>query len=49
MAGCDDSTPRGQQWPARIEGGVGPVEELVVLGQPAHVVRTDHGSGYEGW
>jgi hypothetical protein len=49
MEGCDDFTPRGQQWPAMVEGAVGPVEELVVLGQPAHVVRTDHGGGYTGW
>ena len=38
------------QWPVMVEGAVGtPVEELTVLGQPAHVVRTDHGGGHEGW
>ena len=38
-----------EQWSAMVEGAVGPVEELVVLGQPAHVVRTHHGGGHEGW
>ena len=37
------------QWPVMVEGAMGPVEELAVLGQPAHVVHTDHGGGCEGW
>ncbi|SDO05098.1 hypothetical protein [Geodermatophilus sp. DSM 45219] len=37
------------QWPGMVEGVAAPVEELAVLGQPAHVARTDHGGGQEGW
>ena len=38
------------QWPVLVEGAAEEsVEELAVLGQPAHVVRTDHGGGHEGW
>ena len=37
------------RWPGTVEGVAGPVEELAVLGQPAHVARTDHGGGHEGW